>query len=67
MVYNTGMEQKIISELDTLQINVWNAYYDAYGCRPRYWTSEEWANVAFLTKMLKQAENVIIASLIEEN
>ena len=41
------------TELELLQLEVWDAYKDAYGVRPRHLTDAEWADVEGLKALLK--------------
>lgn len=40
------------TELELLQLEVWDAYKDAYGIRPRHLTDAEWADIEGLRTLL---------------
>jgi hypothetical protein len=40
------------TELKLLQLEVWDAYKDAYGVRPRHLTDAEWADAEGLKTLL---------------
>ena len=39
------------SELEALQMELWDLYKDAFGGRPRHLTQEEWQDINFLRKL----------------
>lgn len=57
--YNKPMHT--ITNLQVLQVKVWNAFYDVFGFRPRgdHYSELEWNSEAFLEKKLEQLEDML--------